>query len=81
MSLGALCAFNVVLLSHSLLQNPQTSLFTIDRHSGVFRIKSGEKLDYEKAKTHFVTVIAKVMTGLNLNELVCRVFNFHFDPL
>ena len=81
MSLGALCAFNVVLLSHSLLQNPQTSLFTIDRHSGVFRIKSGEKLDYEKAKTHFVTVIAKVMNGLNLGELVCRVFNSHFDPL
>uniref|UniRef100_A0A3Q3WW03 Cadherin-related family member 1 n=1 Tax=Mola mola TaxID=94237 RepID=A0A3Q3WW03_MOLML len=41
------------------LQNPQTSLFAIDRHSGVFRIKFGEKLDYEKAKTHFVTVIAK----------------------
>uniref|UniRef100_A0A3Q3WMB0 Photoreceptor cadherin n=1 Tax=Mola mola TaxID=94237 RepID=A0A3Q3WMB0_MOLML len=37
----------------------QTSLFAIDRHSGVFRIKFGEKLDYEKAKTHFVTVIAK----------------------
>ncbi|KAG7511650.1 cadherin-related family member 1-like [Solea senegalensis] len=41
------------------LQNPQTTLFAIDRHSGVLRIKSGEMLDYEKTKTHFVTVIAK----------------------
>ncbi|KAM9848035.1 cadherin-related family member 1a [Aulostomus maculatus] len=41
------------------LQNPQFSLFTIDRHSGVIRIKSEEMLDYEKTKTHFVTVIAK----------------------
>ncbi|XP_023149724.2 cadherin-related family member 1 isoform X1 [Amphiprion ocellaris] len=41
------------------LQNPQSSLFAIDRHSGVLRIKSGEMLDYEKTKTHFVTVIAK----------------------
>uniref|UniRef100_A0A8C5HHS9 Photoreceptor cadherin n=1 Tax=Gouania willdenowi TaxID=441366 RepID=A0A8C5HHS9_GOUWI len=37
----------------------QFSLFTIDRHSGVLRIKSGKMLDYEKTKTHFVTVIAK----------------------
>ncbi|KAI3363237.1 hypothetical protein L3Q82_011867, partial [Scortum barcoo] len=41
------------------LQNPQSTLFAIDRHSGVLRIKSGEMLDYEKTKTHFVTVIAK----------------------
>uniref|UniRef100_A0A4W6E9G4 Cadherin-related family member 1 n=1 Tax=Lates calcarifer TaxID=8187 RepID=A0A4W6E9G4_LATCA len=41
------------------LQNPQSTLFTIDRHSGVLRIKSGGMLDYEKTKTHFVTVIAK----------------------
>ncbi|XP_016892606.1 cadherin-related family member 1a isoform X2 [Cynoglossus semilaevis] len=41
------------------LQNPQTSMFAVDRHSGVVRIKSGEQLDYEKTKTHFVTVIAK----------------------
>uniref|UniRef100_A0A8C7ZSA2 Cadherin-related family member 1 n=1 Tax=Oryzias sinensis TaxID=183150 RepID=A0A8C7ZSA2_9TELE len=41
------------------LQMQQVSLFTIDRHSGVLRIKSGEMLDYEKTKTHFVTVIAK----------------------
>uniref|UniRef100_A0A8C4ZEZ0 Cadherin-related family member 1 n=1 Tax=Gadus morhua TaxID=8049 RepID=A0A8C4ZEZ0_GADMO len=37
----------------------QSSLFSIDRHSGVLRIRSGETLDYEKSKTHFVTVIAK----------------------
>ncbi|KAM3862985.1 cadherin-related family member 1a [Diretmus argenteus] len=41
------------------LQNSQSGLFTIDRHSGVLRIKPGEKLDYETSKTHFVTVIAK----------------------
>uniref|UniRef100_A0A3P8UW18 Cadherin-related family member 1 n=1 Tax=Cynoglossus semilaevis TaxID=244447 RepID=A0A3P8UW18_CYNSE len=40
-------------------KNPQTSMFAVDRHSGVVRIKSGEQLDYEKTKTHFVTVIAK----------------------
>ncbi|TDH01323.1 hypothetical protein EPR50_G00178960 [Perca flavescens] len=41
------------------LQNPQSTLFAIDRHSGILRIKSGEMLDYEKTKTHFVTVIAR----------------------
>uniref|UniRef100_A0A3Q1IK51 Photoreceptor cadherin n=1 Tax=Anabas testudineus TaxID=64144 RepID=A0A3Q1IK51_ANATE len=41
------------------LQNPQTNLFAIDRHSGVLRIKPGEMLDFEKTKTHFVTVFAK----------------------
>ncbi|XP_005744861.1 cadherin-related family member 1a isoform X1 [Pundamilia nyererei] len=41
------------------LQSAQSTLFAIDRHSGVLRVKSGEMLDYEKAKTHFVIVIAK----------------------
>ncbi|XP_039628315.1 cadherin-related family member 1 isoform X2 [Polypterus senegalus] len=41
------------------LQNVQTSKFAIDRHSGVLRIKRGETLDFEKSRTHFVTVIAK----------------------
>ncbi|XP_072247702.1 cadherin-related family member 1a [Leuresthes tenuis] len=41
------------------VQASQPTLFAIDRHSGVLRIKSGEMLDYEKTKTHFVTVIAK----------------------
>ena len=54
------CAFKILLLSCSLFQNPQPALFAIDRHSGVLRIKSGEMLDYEKTKTHFVTVVAKV---------------------
>lgn len=56
-----LCAFKIALLFCSLLQNPQSTLFAVDRHSGVLRIKSGEMLDYEKTKTHFVTVIAKVL--------------------
>uniref|UniRef100_A0A8B9ELT7 Cadherin-related family member 1 n=1 Tax=Anser cygnoides TaxID=8845 RepID=A0A8B9ELT7_ANSCY len=33
--------------------------FTIDRHSGVLRIKTGVTLDYEKSRTHFVVVVAK----------------------
>ncbi|KAM9364967.1 cadherin-related family member 1a [Pholidichthys leucotaenia] len=41
------------------LQNAQFTLFAIDIHSGVLRIRSGEALDYEKVKTHFVTVVAK----------------------
>ncbi|XP_060096774.1 cadherin-related family member 1 [Heteronotia binoei] len=41
------------------LQNVHTNKFTIDRHSGVLRIKTGIALDYEKSRTHFVTVVAK----------------------
>ncbi|XP_054886048.1 cadherin-related family member 1 isoform X2 [Poeciliopsis prolifica] len=41
------------------LQSPHSSLFTVDINSGVLRIKSGQMLDYEKTKTHFVTLIAK----------------------
>nr|XP_056706092.1 cadherin-related family member 1 isoform X1 [Euleptes europaea] len=41
------------------LQNVRTNKFTIDRHSGVLRIKTGIALDYEKSRTHFVTVVAK----------------------
>ncbi|XP_077206673.1 cadherin-related family member 1 [Paroedura picta] len=41
------------------LQNVHTNKFTIDRHSGVLRIKAGIALDYEKSRTHFVTVVAK----------------------
>uniref|UniRef100_A0A672KWK6 Photoreceptor cadherin n=1 Tax=Sinocyclocheilus grahami TaxID=75366 RepID=A0A672KWK6_SINGR len=33
--------------------------FTIDGHSGALRIRSGESLDYEVSRTHFVTVVAK----------------------
>ncbi|XP_054839951.1 cadherin-related family member 1 [Eublepharis macularius] len=41
------------------LQNVHTNKFTIDRHSGVLRIKTGITLDYEKSRTHFVTIVAK----------------------
>ncbi|XP_026528520.1 cadherin-related family member 1 [Notechis scutatus] len=41
------------------LQNIHTNKFTIDRHSGVLRIKTGINLDYEKARTFFVTAVAK----------------------
>ncbi|KAJ8418224.1 hypothetical protein AAFF_G00139330 [Aldrovandia affinis] len=41
------------------LQNYHETKFSIDRHSGVLRIKPGETLDYEKSRTHFVTVVAK----------------------
>ncbi|XP_067093062.1 cadherin-related family member 1a [Osmerus mordax] len=41
------------------LQSTQDSKFSIDRHSGVLRIKPGESLDYEQSRTHFVTVVAK----------------------
>ncbi|KAG9341038.1 hypothetical protein JZ751_019792 [Albula glossodonta] len=41
------------------LQNSHTTKFAIDRHSGVLRIKPGETLDYERLRTHFITVIAK----------------------
>uniref|UniRef100_A0A8C2TMZ9 Cadherin related family member 1 n=1 Tax=Coturnix japonica TaxID=93934 RepID=A0A8C2TMZ9_COTJA len=41
------------------LQNIHANKFTIDRHSGVLRIKSGVTLDYEKSRTHFVVVVAK----------------------
>ncbi|KAI5108027.1 cadherin-related family member 1 isoform X1, partial [Silurus meridionalis] len=42
------------------LQNTGPNIkFAIDHHSGVLRIKVGEALDYEKVRTHFVTVVAK----------------------
>ncbi|KAM4636865.1 cadherin-related family member 1 [Discoglossus pictus] len=42
-----------------LIQNTHGSKFTVDRHSGVLRIKEGVSLDYEKSRTHFVTIQAK----------------------
>lgn len=44
----------------SLLQNPHPSKFSVDHHSGVLRLQAGATLDYEKARAHFVTVVAKV---------------------
>lgn len=32
----------------------------MDRHSGVLRLQAGATLDYEKARAHYITVIAKV---------------------
>uniref|UniRef100_A0A8B9B9M4 Cadherin-related family member 1 n=1 Tax=Anser brachyrhynchus TaxID=132585 RepID=A0A8B9B9M4_9AVES len=40
-------------------ENIHANKFTIDRHSGVLRIKTGVTLDYEKSRTHFVVVVAK----------------------
>ncbi|XP_010596548.1 cadherin-related family member 1 [Loxodonta africana] len=41
------------------LQNPHSTKFAMDRHSGVLRLRAGTTLDYEKARAHFVTVVAK----------------------
>ncbi|XP_007533991.1 cadherin-related family member 1 isoform X1 [Erinaceus europaeus] len=41
------------------LQNQHSSKFTMDRHSGVLRLRPGAALDYEKTRAHFVTVVAK----------------------
>uniref|UniRef100_A0AAY4CZ98 Cadherin-related family member 1 n=1 Tax=Denticeps clupeoides TaxID=299321 RepID=A0AAY4CZ98_9TELE len=38
--------------------------FAIDRHSGIVRLKPGMTLDYEKATTHFITVVAKDGGGI-----------------
>ena len=32
----------------------------MDRHSGVLRLQAGATLDFEKARAHFLTVVAKV---------------------
>uniref|UniRef100_A0A452UF52 Cadherin-related family member 1 n=1 Tax=Ursus maritimus TaxID=29073 RepID=A0A452UF52_URSMA len=41
------------------LQNTHATEFALDRHSGVLRLRPGATLDYEKARAHFVTVVAK----------------------
>ncbi|XP_036079548.1 cadherin-related family member 1 isoform X2 [Rousettus aegyptiacus] len=41
------------------LQNMQSTKFAVDRHSGVLRLRAGTTLDYEKARAHFITVVAK----------------------
>ncbi|KAM5241405.1 cadherin-related family member 1 isoform 4-T4 [Hipposideros larvatus] len=40
-------------------ENTQSTKFTMDRHNGVLRLRPGTTLDYEKARAHFVTVVAK----------------------
>uniref|UniRef100_A0A8B9QI15 Cadherin-related family member 1 n=1 Tax=Apteryx owenii TaxID=8824 RepID=A0A8B9QI15_APTOW len=49
----------IVSISDGLSTNIHANKFTIDRHSGVLRIKTGVALDYEKSRTHFVIVVAK----------------------
>ncbi|XP_037347229.1 cadherin-related family member 1-like, partial [Talpa occidentalis] len=39
--------------------NPHSTKFAMDRHSGVLRLRAGTTLDYEKARAHFITVVAK----------------------
>nr|KAF6277350.1 cadherin related family member 1 [Myotis myotis] len=41
------------------LQNTPATQFTVDRLSGVLRLRAGSALDYEKARAHFVTVVAQ----------------------
>eukprot|EP00062_Callorhinchus_milii_P001617 gi/632936917/ref/XP_007896604.1/ PREDICTED: cadherin-related family member 1 [Callorhinchus milii] len=41
------------------LQNVRIKRFSMDRHSGILRIRPGISLDFEKSRTHFVTIIAK----------------------
>ncbi|CAD7675631.1 unnamed protein product [Nyctereutes procyonoides] len=41
------------------LQSAQATVFAVDRHSGVLRLRAGATLDYEKARAHIVTVVAK----------------------
>uniref|UniRef100_UPI00398E84E5 cadherin-related family member 1a n=1 Tax=Pristiophorus japonicus TaxID=55135 RepID=UPI00398E84E5 len=41
------------------LQNMRKNKFSMDRHSGVLRIKPSITLNFEKSRVHFVTVIAK----------------------
>ncbi|XP_027386671.1 cadherin-related family member 1 [Bos indicus x Bos taurus] len=41
------------------LKNPHPTEFSVDRHSGVLRLRAGAILDFEKARAHFVTVVAK----------------------
>ncbi|XP_067876419.1 cadherin-related family member 1a [Heterodontus francisci] len=41
------------------LQNMRKNKFSLDRYSGVLRIKPSVTLDFEKSRAHFVTVIAK----------------------
>lgn len=65
------------------MQSAQSTLFAIDRHSGVLRVKSGEMLDYEKAKTHFVIVIAKVLgvlySKMNIKSLNMIIAEEHVN--
>ncbi|XP_059802677.1 cadherin-related family member 1 [Hypanus sabinus] len=47
------------------LQNMRRSKFSIDRYSGILRVKPSTSLDFEKSRAHFVTVIAKDGGGIH----------------
>uniref|UniRef100_A0A4X2L4K1 Cadherin-related family member 1 n=1 Tax=Vombatus ursinus TaxID=29139 RepID=A0A4X2L4K1_VOMUR len=49
----------IISISDGLNKNLHTNKFAMDRHSGVLRIRAGATLDYEKSRTHFITVVAK----------------------
>ncbi|XP_073775610.1 cadherin-related family member 1a isoform X2 [Danio rerio] len=51
-------------VTYFLQSSEQSPKFAIDHHSGVLRIKPGESLDYEKSRTHFITVVAKDGGGI-----------------
>ncbi|KAI7805319.1 putative cadherin-related family member 1 [Triplophysa rosa] len=46
-------------VTYSLQSTEPNTKFAIDHNSGVLRIKPGEGIDYEKSRTHFITVVAK----------------------
>uniref|UniRef100_A0A672NI50 Photoreceptor cadherin n=1 Tax=Sinocyclocheilus grahami TaxID=75366 RepID=A0A672NI50_SINGR len=64
------CFLNYSSLDHSgsyiicFEKNQAIKMFAIDHHSGILRIKPGETLDYEKSRTHFITVVAKDGGGI-----------------
>uniref|UniRef100_A0A8C4MY55 Cadherin-related family member 1 n=1 Tax=Equus asinus asinus TaxID=83772 RepID=A0A8C4MY55_EQUAS len=49
----------IISISDGLNLNTHATKFAVDRHSGVLRLQAGATLDYEKARAHFVTVVAK----------------------
>ncbi|KAI2657873.1 Cadherin-related family member 1 [Labeo rohita] len=51
-------------VTYFLQSSEPSTKFAIDHHSGVLRIKPGESLDYEKFRTHFITVVAKDGGGI-----------------
>ncbi|XP_016132309.1 cadherin-related family member 1 isoform X2 [Sinocyclocheilus grahami] len=51
-------------VTYFLQSSEPSTKFAIDHHSGVLRIKPGETLDYEKSRTHFITVVAKDGGGI-----------------
>ncbi|XP_006148770.1 cadherin-related family member 1 [Tupaia chinensis] len=41
------------------LQNPHSTIFAVDHLSGELHLQEGATLDYEKSRTHLITVLAK----------------------